>query len=197
MRDNRPQAATTARLVYVVGASGSGKDSLMCYARARLAANPGVVFAHRYITRAADAGGENHIALSASEFATRRQNGLFALDWESHDHAYGIGIEIDHWLDKGVTVVVNGSRDYLLEARKRYPTLLAAWIDVSTDTLRTRLAARGRENAAAIAARLERHCQLKDSRLGGATICNNGELAVGGEALVAVILQCSMESPCA
>ena len=47
----------TARLFYLVGASGSGKDSLLGYARGKLAGAPDVLFAHRYITRPADAGG--------------------------------------------------------------------------------------------------------------------------------------------
>jgi ribose 1,5-bisphosphokinase len=183
-------ALTKARLVYVVGASGSGKDSLIRYARARLASNPAVVFAHRYITREADAGGENHVALSAAEFATRRRTGLFALDWESHGHAYGIGIEINQWLSRGVTVVVNGSREYLPEVQMRYPELLIVWINVSLEVLRDRLNTRGRENAAAIEARLDRHRNLQDQKRFGTTICNNGELAEGGEALVDLILQC-------
>lgn len=33
------------RLFYVIGPSGSGKDSLMRYGRERLAAHPGAVFA--------------------------------------------------------------------------------------------------------------------------------------------------------
>jgi ribose 1,5-bisphosphokinase len=81
-------------LIYVMGPSGCGKDSLLRYARARLAGDPAVVFAHRYITRAAAAGGENHVELTPAEFATRLRKHLFALTWESHGHAYGVGIEI-------------------------------------------------------------------------------------------------------
>ncbi len=55
----------------------------MRYAREKLAAEQGICFAHRYITRAADAGGENHVALSPEEFATRRKARLFALSWRS------------------------------------------------------------------------------------------------------------------
>lgn len=182
-------AAMAGRLIYLVGASGSGKDSLMRHARERLAGNPAVVFAHRYITRAADAGGENHVALSAAEFAARRDAGLFALDWESHGHAYGIGLEINLWLRMGMTVVVNGSREYLPQAQQKYPELVPVWIEVSPAVLRERLAARGREDAAAIEARLLRHGSLQDRERIGATISNDGELAAAGDALVDVILK--------
>lgn len=39
------------RLFDMIGPSGSGKGNLMRYGCERLAANPGVVFAHRYLTR--------------------------------------------------------------------------------------------------------------------------------------------------
>ncbi|OGB24807.1 MAG: hypothetical protein A3I66_02575 [Burkholderiales bacterium RIFCSPLOWO2_02_FULL_57_36] len=95
----------TTSLIYVVGASGSGKDSLMDYGRERLADVSGVLFAHRYITRRAHAGGENHVSLSLQEFTARNKAGLFAMHWNSHGHEYGVGIEINQWLAKGITVV--------------------------------------------------------------------------------------------
>src|SRR5690349_12136372 len=71
-----------AALVYVMGPSGAGKDTLLRYAREQLASEP-VAFAHRYITRPATAGDENHVALSVPEFRARKQHGLFAMDWEA------------------------------------------------------------------------------------------------------------------
>ena len=65
-------------LVYVMGPSGAGKDSVLGRARSLLPPAAPVVFAHRYITRPAEAGGENHVALTRDEFATRRACGLFA-----------------------------------------------------------------------------------------------------------------------
>lgn len=183
--------------MYIVGASGSGKDSLMEFARERLAARPGLVFAHRYITRAANAGGENHIALSAEEFAARHSAGLFALAWESNGNRYGIGIEIDEWLARDMTVVVNGSRDFLPLARQRYPGLLPVWITVAADTLRARLTARGRESAAAIDARLERHRCAPGPCGDGVIVSNNGEIHEAGSALAALILEYSKEPLCA
>lgn len=176
-----------AQLIYVVGPSGSGKDSLLRYARERLAEEPGVVFAHRYITRAADAGGENHVALTHAEFATRKRNGLFALAWESHGHAYGVGIEINQWLARGATVVVNGSRGYLDETKQRFPELLAVTIDAPAEVLRERLVARGREDRSAIEQRLERHRAMRALSHEGHVIINDGPLDRAGQALVAMI----------
>lgn len=176
-------------LIYVMGASGSGKDSLISYGRERLADIPGVQFAHRYITRSAHAGGENHVWLSTKEFDARNQAGLFAMHWKSHGHDYGIGIEIDQWLAKGITVVVNGSREYLDAARQSYPEILPVWIEVAPEILRERLQLRGRESASDIAARLLRHQNMSQCGRDGIIISNNGLLAEAGEALVAVIVQ--------
>ena len=50
----------SGNLIVVVGPSGVGKDSLLSGARERLAR---VHFMQRVITRAADAGGEQHLSL--------------------------------------------------------------------------------------------------------------------------------------
>jgi ribose 1,5-bisphosphokinase len=141
-------------LFYIIGASGAGKDSLLRAAREQLAAKP-VVFAHRYITRPVELAGENHIQLSPQEFHTRKQAGLFAMHWHSHDLDYGLGIEINDWLAKGLNVVMNGSRAYLPEAAKRYPdNLVPVLVRVPPEILRARLEARGRETAVQIDERL-------------------------------------------
>ncbi|MCL2655890.1 MAG: phosphonate metabolism protein/1,5-bisphosphokinase (PRPP-forming) PhnN [Betaproteobacteria bacterium] len=186
-----------APLIYLVGASGSGKDSLMRYARQHLAGEPGICFAHRYITRPAEAGGENHVALSADEFTSRRNSGLFALHWESHGLSYGIGIEINQWLGKGVSVVINGSRGYLPEARRRYPEILPVWIEVSPEVLHQRLLARGRESPAEVERRLARHRAMPTVLRAGETIRNDGELEKAGKSLVALISQRSRRLACA
>jgi len=144
-----------SRLLYLMGASGSGKDSLLDALRQHLPA--GVAVAHRYITRPADAGSENHIALSEVEFIQRRQQGMFALEWEAHQCRYGVGIEIDTWMQLGCHVVVNGSRAHLDIAHQRYgKLLLPVCLQVSEAVLAERLARRGRENAGQIACRLTR-----------------------------------------
>ena len=146
-------------LVYVMGPSGSGKDSLLAHVRqvmsaaytltwnicadARTALRP-IFFTRRYITRPANAGGERHYPLTREEFQLRKSRGDFSLSWESHGLCYGIGAGIDSRLAVGAVVVVNGSREYLPEALKRYPTLLPVLIAARPEVLRERLEKRGR-----------------------------------------------------
>lgn len=99
------------KLIWLVGPSGSGKDSLLAALRER--EHPQLLVAHRYITRPFNAGSENHIALSEHEFFTRAEQHLFALSWHANNTYYGIGVEIDLWLHAGFDVVANGSRAHL------------------------------------------------------------------------------------
>jgi ribose 1,5-bisphosphokinase len=182
-----------ARLIYIMGPSGSGKDSLMAEARLRLPAEAPIVFAHRYITRPADAGGESHIALTRAEFELRRTKGLFALTWESHGFAYGIGREIDLWIKAGLSVVMNGSREALSRAVMAYPELLPVLVEVPEEILRQRLGARGRENAGEIQARLARARMTVAETPGLVRFDNSGPLAERGQALAGLILETALE----
>lgn len=144
-----------ARIIWLTGASGSGKDSLLDALRETVP--PGLMVAHRYITRAADAGGENHVALSEAEFQRRKMLGLFAIDWQAHQHCYALGIEIDLWLQHGLDVVVNGSRLHLPAVLQRYGSqLLPICLQVTQEVLEQRLRQRDREDKDEIARRLRR-----------------------------------------
>lgn len=180
------------KLIYVMGPSGAGKDSLLGFARARLATQ-GVVFAHRYITRP-DGGGENHIALTEPEFEARSRQGLFALQWRSHALRYGIGVEIDQWLGLGCTVVVNGSRAYVSEALARYPQMTLVHVDAAHAVLAARLASRGRETAAQIAERLARQAPFEVPPGASLTrIDNSSRLEDAGAAFVEAVLRVAAE----
>jgi ribose 1,5-bisphosphokinase len=174
-----------AQLIYIVGASGAGKDSLMHYARQRLNGSAPILFAHRYITRPVADGSENHVAMTREEFQLRKAGGLFALDWESHGLYYGIGREINDWMIGGFHVVVNGSRQYLPVAKERYPQLATIVIEADPEVILQRLQNRGREEAADIADRIKRQPPLdKDGLI---RISNNGFLEEAGETLVSVL----------
>jgi ribose 1,5-bisphosphokinase len=150
----------TGRLIYLMGPSGSGKDSLLDAARERLAAR-GCVIARRVITRSAEAVGEDAVGVSPAEFDQLEADGAFALSWRANGLAYGIPRQIDDSLAAGQDVLVNGSRGYLPEARARYPELQAILLQVDEAALRQRLQARGRESAEQIEARLARSRELQ------------------------------------
>ncbi|SPB17841.1 ATP-binding protein PhnN [Caballeronia novacaledonica] len=178
-------AVDSTKLIYVMGPSGAGKDSLLGFARERIGAQ--MMFAHRYITRAV-ADGENHIALSHDEFTSRLSYGLFAMHWTSLGLRYGIGIELDAWLARGMTVVVNGSRQYAELALERYPEARFVHIDATPSVLAARLARRGREDARQIEARLARRPAFElPSHAHVVKIDNSGMLADAGTQFLDVL----------
>jgi ribose 1,5-bisphosphokinase len=146
-------------LIYLMGPSGSGKDSLLNAARARLAERDCVIV-RRVITRSAEAVGEDAIGVTPAEFVAQEQAGGFALSWRANSLAYGIPRQIDEWLAAGQDVLVNGSRAYLAQARQRYPELIGVLLTVDAAVLRERLLRRGRESAEQIEQRLARNAQF-------------------------------------
>lgn len=177
------------RLVYIVGPSGSGKDSVIAYARAHLPAQANVVFARRTVTRPAAAGGEGHHPVTAAEFDALRRSGAFAMHWRANGHCYGIGRELLDWLDAGRTVVVSGSRAHLPCTRADFPAIEVVHVWASPPLLRERLLARGREDAAGVERRLERGARFALPEAATALrIANDGALERAGEQLLRFLL---------
>jgi len=140
-------------LVLVVGPSGSGKDTLLAGAAARLAADPRFAFTRRWVTR--PAAGEDHETVDVPGFLARLSAGEFALHWEAHGLLYGIPAAALAPMEQGGIVVANVSRSIILEAAKRHPV---AVIEITApESLRAlRLADRAREKPEAIGERLSR-----------------------------------------
>jgi ribose 1,5-bisphosphokinase len=147
------------RLIYLIGPSGSGKDSLLDAAREPLA-DQGCRIVRRVITRSAEAVGEAAQAVSVEQFTEMQAQGAFALSWQANGLHYGIPAQIDEWLEAGLDVLVNGSRGHLAQARQRYPDLLALLLTVDQGILRQRLEDRGRESLPEIEARLARNADF-------------------------------------
>ena len=182
------------RLIYLMGPSGSGKDSLLQAARVPLEAY-GCRFARRVITRSAESVGEDAIGVSYAEFERLEAEGAFALSWRANGLAYGIPREVDDWLGAGQDVLINGSRGHLEIARQRYPRLLAIVLQVDEAVLRQRLLVRGRETPEQIEQRLARSRVLQANlapglrsvvrygpgggyeSVGAVTLDNSGDLA--------------------
>lgn len=161
---NEEVGLMAGRLIYLIGPSGSGKDSLLDAARTRLAER-GCRIVRRVITRSAEAVGEAALGVSAEEFADMEAQGAFALSWHANGLSYGIPREIDDWLAAGQDVLVNGSRGHLQNTRLRYPNALVLLLTVDQAVLRQRLLERGRESPIEIDQRLARNARFSEQLL--------------------------------
>ncbi|WP_367863622.1 phosphonate metabolism protein/1,5-bisphosphokinase (PRPP-forming) PhnN [Pseudomonas guariconensis] len=148
------------RLIFLIGPSGSGKDSLIDAARVHLLEN-GVEVARRVITRSAESRGEAALSVSPEVFEQMCEDGEFAMHWQANGLQYGIPVQVNEWLSSGRHVLVNGSRGYLPEARRRYPNLLTIRLEVAPQVLRERLLTRGRESVEQVEQRLARSALLQ------------------------------------
>ena len=147
---------TPGKLVYLMGASGSGKDTLLQAIERIPGLRDRLLIAQRYITRKSRENCEQHIPLGMHDFVQREREGEFLFNWQAHGYHYGVGHEVLHALEQGRCVLMNGSRRYLQTARDIYPDLIPVALEVKPEVLRKRLAARGRENENQISARLQR-----------------------------------------
>lgn len=177
--------------VPVVGPSGAGKDAIMGFARGIVAGDPRIVFARRVITRPARPDAEDHDTLSEAAFLDARARGAFALSWTSHGLHYAIPAEFDDVIRAGGMVIANISRASVAEARLRYANVMPVLITVPADMLAQRLAARGRETAADIAARLARNAEYDMAQHDCYVIENSGTLESAGNTFVRFITMVS------
>lgn len=149
----------TGRLLYVIGPSGAGKDTVLQGVQNQLGGK--VHIAPRIITRPCDANESHAVGVSHAQFMALEAQGHFALAWRANDLAYGISQDIKLWLSSGLDVLVNGSRAYLPQARLRFPDLLPVLLQVRAEELRLRLQQRGREDHQQIDARMQRNARLQ------------------------------------
>ena len=176
-------------LFLVVGPSGAGKDTLLDAARAALTIDGRYVFPIRDITRPADAGGEAHREVSVGEFAAKRAAGGYALCWNAHGLSYGVDAGIVTDLADGRHVVCNVSRGAVEAGRHCFQPLRVVVVTASLPTLAGRIAARGRESAEEVEARLARSAAPDPQGPDVTVITNEGTL----EAAIAAFVQALRE----
>ena len=186
--------AVTGPLVVVLGPSGSGKDTLMSYARDAIGDRTDVLFVRRAITLPVDAGSEDHIAMTDAEFDAAIDEGQFSLTWAANGLRYGLPRAIETHLAEGRLAVVNGSRGAWAIIQQVFPSAVAVEIRVDPEILAERLEARGRENALEIEARLARASALESRFDADVIIDNSGEVQAAGAALVAYMTRAMLVS---
>lgn len=163
-------------LIVVVGPSGAGKDTLMDAARRHFSGREAVHFVRRVITRPAEAGGEDHEAVSREEFDRLIGENAFAVWWGAHGLKYGVPGTTCERLAEGRVAVVNGSRSALGAFGRVFTRVRVVSVTASAEVLAERLAARGRESREDILKRLARVPADIEGDLDIATVDNSGRL---------------------
>ena len=175
--------------VFVCGASGAGKDSVMRWAEVFLAEQQNIVFSKRIVTRPSSSDSD-HEQVTVDEFKRKSGNGGLAWQWQAHGFNYGIDARYAAQVAAGQIVVVNGSREHvnMLECSEQ---IRLVQIELNPAALEARLLHRGRESRLKIAERLDRNHLF--SALGvHHRIVNDGELAAAGQAFADYLLSFSL-----
>jgi ribose 1,5-bisphosphokinase len=171
-------------LIFVVGPSGAGKDTLLAYARRQLAQDPRYLFARRRVTRATDHT-EDHESLSVAAFERGVTEGGFPIYWRANGLGYALGAEVSEAIGQGRIVVANGSRAAVAQARALFDRMRVVHITAPPDVLAARIAARGREAGGDMAQRLAREPVLDAPP--DVAIINDGSVEQAGEKLTAYL----------
>ena len=170
--------------VFVCGASGAGKDSVMAWVAEHLRNSPGIVFTRRMVTRAAHTGSD-HDAVTPAQFAELQGAGALAWQWYAHGFSYGIAGCYAQCVQRGDLVVVNGSREHASALVDRSDVRLVQ-IVVDAQELARRLQRRGRDAPHEMAHRMARNGQFSALR-SDYTIVNQQSVADAGQQLLAYL----------
>ncbi|MBE3639632.1 phosphonate metabolism protein/1,5-bisphosphokinase (PRPP-forming) PhnN [Mangrovicoccus algicola] len=147
-------------LFLVVGPSGVGKDTLLDGAKEALGSYGFYRFCRRWITRDAEAGGEDYRPVSDAEFSRMLEAGAFFHHWEAHGLRYGLPGDIRDDLERGIHVILNGSRRELAGMAALWEDTVVISIEASPEVIAARLTARGRESAEEIEKRIARRAEV-------------------------------------
>jgi ribose 1,5-bisphosphokinase len=173
----------SARLIYVIGPSGAGKDSVLQALREIWQELPPAYWTRRTITRPVQPEGEAHENVTPPEFERLCSEGAFAMAWRANELSYGVRTEELIALSQGYCVFVNGSRAYLPQIMARWPSCTVVQISASPDVLLQRLNRRNRESTQAISQRMARtvEVELPQSAI---SIVNDGSLQEAAQSLL-------------
>ena len=179
-------SAMSGLWVFVCGASGAGKDSVMSWAADHLSQQSGIVFARRMVTRNSHPGSD-HDAMTQQQFANLQSAQALAWHWKAHGFDYGIALNYALCVERGDVVVVNGSREHAQSLQGRADVRLVQ-VDADVQTLEQRLHSRGRDAPHDVQHRLARNAQFSELQC-DCTIANQHSVAQAGQQLADYLLQ--------
>jgi thymidine phosphorylase len=172
---------------FVVGPSGAGKDTLIDGARDAFAGRADVVFATRTITRPSGSPGEQHVGVDEEEFAVLDDAQRFLITWHAHGLRYGLSRELLTSVEAGHHVIANGSRAVIAALARQVPRLVVLEVTAPVDVLAKRIASRGRETEAEIAARLARTVAAPPDGVRAVRVINDRSAEIGAQRFVRTI----------
>lgn len=150
------------KIVLVVGASGTGKDTLLRSARSYYEHDPRFCFAKRYVTRPPDANEDNYF-IDRAGFMILRNHGYFLANWEAYGNMYGIPWSACE-VPRGATLFCSVSRTAIRDVERQFDSVTTLQITARAEMLQARLEKRARENAASIEKRIARAKELCHAR---------------------------------
>ncbi len=142
-------------IVLLVGASGSGKDTLLRAASSHLQGDGSFCFVPRYITRQPDESEKNYY-IDQPAFVFLRDRAFFVSHWQAHGNYYGIGRRHLENLQPGGVAVISISRTAITDFEKPGQMVTTILVSVAPEILRSRLEGRRREGSEEIKKRLAR-----------------------------------------
>lgn len=164
-------------LIFVVGRSGSGKDTLMRKTTDTLLLEQiPVIILRRCITRPSDKT-EESFYVSKTEFLKKMDENEFILSWSAYNNWYGCPrATLEDSLKRGEIILVNISRNVLYKAREKYPQSKIVFIDVPIGMAEKRIKTRGRETNHRLTERLIRMQEKIEMPTPDKIIHNDGDL---------------------
>ena len=173
----KEESPTSGLLVFIVGKSGSGKDTIMRNSADILSLEDIPVYIlQRDITRPPDKT-EESLHITEDEFSQRKSQNVYSFSWFVYENWYGCPrIPLEKTLQTGAIVLVNVSRSILHKAREAYPQSKIVLIKVNEEVAKKRLKERGREDSGHLNDRLTRMHTTIDMPPPDKIVENDGDL---------------------